>query len=104
MSTLSAPAPRRAGLEIPPRVLALKLSALWNAMWNQPFAVWALYAYIFFEYVRPQSIYTALDVLPFSTLSLVAAVAGALTSEMRKRRWTMIDTGMVAYTVIAATT
>ncbi len=88
------------GLRLTPALQALKPLALARAMLRQPFAVWALFAYLFFEYVRPQSIYTAIDVLPFGQITLIAAVIGALATELRKRRWTLIDTGMTIYTLV----
>jgi len=81
-------------------VLALRPGALWNALRRQPLAAWAVYAYLFFEYLRPQSIYPSLNILPLARLSLLTAVIATLTSEQGKRRWTVVDTGMSVYTLI----
>jgi O-antigen ligase len=50
--------------------------------------------------VRPQTIYPALDVLPWAQLSLLTAVFATFLQEGRKRRWTLLDTGMTVYTCI----
>lgn len=90
-------APR--GLELDPRVAALELRAVWQAARRLPLSFWALTAYVFFEYVRPQSAYPVLDVLPWAWLSLIAAVAAAAIESNGARRRTLSDTGMALYTV-----
>ena len=87
-------------LDLDPKVLALRPMALWQAMRRQPVSVWAVYAYLFFEYVRPQTIYPWLDVLPFARLSLITAAVAALLEASARRKWTVLDTGIVAYTVV----
>lgn len=81
-------------------VLAMRPRALWSALKRQPLAAWAVYVYLFFEYVRPQTIYPRLDILPFARLSLITAMLATLASEQGKRRWTLVDTGMAIYTAI----
>lgn len=86
--------------DIAPGVLALKPRALWAALKRQPISAWSVYAYLFFEYVRPQSIYPALSILPFARIALLTALFSSLALEAGKRKWTAIDTGMVIYTII----
>lgn len=50
---------------------ALKPGALWRSFKAQGLAFWALCAYFFFEYVRPQVIFPQLDVIPWGQLTLV---------------------------------
>ncbi len=87
---------------IPEGVLAMRPRALWAALRSQPLSVWLVYIFVFLEYVRPQSIYPALGILPFSQITLLLAAGLALTQEHGKRRWTVIDTGMLAYSIIVA--
>jgi putative inorganic carbon (HCO3(-)) transporter len=54
---------------------SLKPSAIWRAFWSQSPALWFIQLYVFFEYVRPQTIYPWFDVLPWSQISLLGAVA-----------------------------
>jgi O-antigen ligase len=54
---------------------ALSAGAVWRRFRNQPASFWFASIYLFFEYVRPQSIYTSIDFAPWSMLSLLAALA-----------------------------
>lgn len=81
-------------------VLALKPSALLRAMLKQPISVWSLFAYLFFEYVRPQTIYPALNVLPFARLSLICALGACVLEANGKRRWNLIDVALVVFTAV----
>lgn len=65
-----------------------------------PRSFWAITAYIFFEYVRPQTIYPWLDFLPWATLALALAAITALTESNGKRRWSILDTGILSYTIV----
>jgi len=52
---------------------AIKIGAIWREVKQQHISFWALTGYFFFEYVRPQSIYPAFDVLPWSKITLLVA-------------------------------
>ncbi len=57
--------------------------------------------YLFFEYVRPQSIYTAIDILPFVPIILVLAFIGALTAgEFGKSFPSVLNKLIVVYAVV----
>jgi len=55
-------------------VYRLDVGALWHGFWSQGAAFWLLCLYFFFEYVRPQSIYPAIDVVPWIQIVLVLAL------------------------------
>ena len=55
-------------------VLALSVAAMVKGFLKQSPAFWFVCLYIFFEYVRPQQIYTWMDVAPWPLLSLMGAV------------------------------
>jgi O-antigen ligase len=55
---------------------ALRLRSLWNAFAKEHFSFWMTCGYLFFEYVRPQSIYPALDFLPWAQIFLLLAIVG----------------------------
>ncbi len=86
--------------DLAPGVLAMQPRALWAALMKQPIQVWAVYAYLFFEYVRPQSIYRSLDILPYAQILLLTALFTTLWQETRKRRWTFLDSGVLAFSVV----
>lgn len=58
-------------------LFTLKPSKLWGYFKSESFAFWMICAYLFFEYVRPQSIMPELDILPWTQLSILGAMVGA---------------------------
>lgn len=82
------------------RFLRLQLGSVWRAATRQPLSVLSVFAYLFFEYVRPQTIYPAIDFLPWAQIALLTAVASMLAQSLSVRRWTLVDTGMVAFTLV----
>jgi len=64
---------------------ALKIGAMWRYFKSETFAFWMICFYLFFEYVRPQSIIPELDFLPWTQLSLLGALMGWLFGE--KKKW-----------------
>ena len=57
---------------------SLKPGALWAQFKKEGFAFWMICGYIIVEYVRPQSIIPALDVLPWGLIVLVLALIARL--------------------------
>ena len=64
---------------------ALRLKPMWSYFRSERLAFWMICGYLFMEYVRPQSIYPALDILPWASLFLMGA-AGAWMID-RKEKW-----------------
>lgn len=56
---------------------AMKLASLWQAMKSEHLSLWMLCMYFFFEYVRPQTLYPVLDILPYAQIFLIASIATA---------------------------
>lgn len=52
--------------------------AIWAYIRSQSFGFWCVCIYLFFEYVRPQSIYNWLDVLPWAAIFIVLSLIFAL--------------------------
>ena len=50
---------------------ALNIKALWRGFKKEHISLWLLCIYFFFEYVRPQSLYPVLDVLPWMQIILL---------------------------------
>jgi hypothetical protein len=55
------------------RIESLRIGEIWRALWKQSPAVWFILVYVFFEYVRPQSVWPTLDVLPFGQIFLLGS-------------------------------
>lgn len=66
--------PPKANLRSGKGLFNLNFGAMWRTFLSQSPAFWFLSLYIFFEYVRPQSIYRAIDVAPWALMCLLGAV------------------------------
>jgi putative inorganic carbon (HCO3(-)) transporter len=60
---------------------ALKVSVIWKGFWQEHTSFWFLCAYYFFEYVRPQSLYPAIDFFPWSTFFLGLTLISSFTNK-----------------------
>ena len=69
-------------------LLRLKPMAYWRTFWGESLAFKFACIYLMFEYVRPQSIYTAIDVLPFGLVSLAGGVAVVMLSREERSQVT----------------
>ncbi|MBK8163192.1 MAG: hypothetical protein IPK65_08605 [Gammaproteobacteria bacterium] len=56
---------------------ALKIKALWAGLKQEHISFWMLCIYFFFEYVRPQSVYPVIDVLPYARIFLALTIISA---------------------------
>ena len=70
---------------------ALKMRRLWEFIKAQPASFWLINIYLFFEYVRPQQIYPAMDVIPWAWGALWLSVASFLAEGARFRRFYIAD-------------
>jgi putative inorganic carbon (hco3(-)) transporter len=52
----------------------LHLKTLWEYIVNERILYWLLCLYILFEYVRPQTIYPAIDIIPFAKTVLILTI------------------------------
>jgi O-antigen ligase len=73
----------------------LRIRPLWSAFLTEGLAFWLLCAYMMFEYVRPQSVYPALAVLPWTTACMAGTAVAALVSA-RSVRVSTPATGFLA--------
>ena len=64
---------------------AIRIKSLWRGLKQEPLSFWFLIAYFFFEYVRPQQIYPAIDIIPWSQITLLATAIYVYSD--RSVRW-----------------
>jgi O-antigen ligase len=64
---------------------SLTLKAFWAQMKRESFSFWMICAYLFVEYVRPQSILPWLDFLPWAQVTLLLALLGLFAE--REKKW-----------------
>jgi len=57
---------------------AFRFGSMWTYFKAQHFSFWMICAYLFLEFVRPQALIPALDILPYAQISLLGAMVGAV--------------------------
>jgi putative inorganic carbon (HCO3(-)) transporter len=80
--------------------LPLSLLEIWRAFWREPWSFKWTCLYVFFEYVRPQEVYGFLAILPWSRISILAAVACFLLEGRGVRSRTVANWLLLALSVI----
>lgn len=55
-----------------------KVKPMWNYFRKEHYSFWAICGYLFFEFVKPQALFPAIDFLPWAQLLLMLAMAGAI--------------------------
>jgi len=61
--------------------LSINIKAILMQLKQEPSYFWLFCGYLFFEYVRPQSIYTSIDILPWAKLFVIGAAIGSFLSK-----------------------
>jgi len=64
---------------------ALKFRPMWEYFKKEHFSFWMICGYLVIEYLRPQSIFPALDFLPWAQVFLVGSLIGGVAD--RSSRW-----------------
>jgi putative inorganic carbon (HCO3(-)) transporter len=78
----------------------LRLWSIWRFLKKQPVSYWLICLYLFFEYVRPQSIYQSIDLLPWAFLSIVLCSAAFLVERRSWRLTTPADWLLVLFGLV----
>src|SRR5579864_1364649 len=86
--------------EIGRRLYRIEVREIWRFLKTQPLSYWLICAYLFFEYVRPQSIYEVLSFVPWSSMTLAACVLAFLIEGHWFRVKSVANTWILLYTVI----
>lgn len=64
----------------------IRLKPLWIRFWRESFSYWMICGYLFFEYVRPQSIFPSINFLPWTSIFIFLSAAGIIFD--RNKKWT----------------
>jgi putative inorganic carbon (hco3(-)) transporter len=87
---------------------AFKLGAMWRHTKQQHFSFWMICAYLVIEFVRPQTIFPAIDFLPWGQLFVVGALIGAFTDASIKwvacaaNKWIIVFLIMILISIFFA--
>jgi len=84
----------------PSQVHRLAFRDLWRFFWKQPPSFWLVCAYVFFEYVRPQAIYSAIEGWPLPFFTIMACGVACVLERARMRRLMIIDGLLLLFTAI----
>ncbi|TCS44114.1 O-antigen ligase family protein [Reinekea marinisedimentorum] len=76
-----------------------KIKKMWAFFWSEHPAFWAICGFLFFEYFRPQAIYTAIDFIPWSQLFLALSLGFSFVDKKSKLRWSLTHTLIVLFTI-----
>ncbi len=79
---------------------SLKISLIWQYFKSESFAFWMICAYLFLEYVRPKSIYPAIDFLPWTQLAVIGALLGCFTDKTIKWVSSSINILLILFLII----
>ena len=91
--------PGPTGPERPLALYALSPGLVWAYLKRQTSSFWFLSGYLFFEYVRPQQIYTGIAGPPYSKICIGFAVV-AFLMEGRRIRWGFVETCLAIFSFV----
>lgn len=81
-------------------LFAVRIRDIWRFLTTQPASFWLICTYLFFEYVRPQSIYTWIDFLPWGQVILILCVVAVLMEGKAFRMRTPAGPLLILFTII----
>lgn len=85
-----------------------KFKTMWRYFKSEHFSFWMICCYLFLEFVRPQSLFPAIDILPWAQLCLIGALAGAIIDPSVKwvssaaNKWMFIFCFLILLSVVNA--
>lgn len=79
---------------------SLRVGPIWRYFKGESFAFWMVCVYLFLEYVRPQSIYPSIDILPWTQLVVIGAILGCFTDKTVRWVSSPINLLLILYLLI----
>lgn len=85
-----------------------KIGSMWRFFKGEHLSFWMICGYLFFEFVRPQAIWPALDFLPWAQLFLMGALAGSFIDKSvtwvaaPTNKWVILFTLAICLSVLTA--
>src|ERR1700680_1509811 len=84
---------------VQPGLYSLSARALWRVMKRQPPSFWLVCIYLFFEYVRPQTIYERIQGPPYARVAIILALVAFLL-ERRTIRFRMPELLLTIFSIV----
>jgi len=81
-------------------MLQLRVQSIWRSFLSSPMSFKLLSVYVFFEYVRPQSIYEFLAGPPWSLISILAALVAFLVEGRRPNLPTWASLALSSFAIV----
>lgn len=81
-------------------LFSLRPGTIFQAFLQQPKSFWFACGYLFFEYVRPQSVYPQIDFIPWPTLFLGLTLVWLIIDRQTQKDSSGIGTGLVLMSVV----
>lgn len=78
----------------------LKAREIWEFLLRQPLSYWFICGYLFFEYVRPQVIYPAIEDWPLPQAFLLLSVGALLAEGKLVRRFNWADGTLIFFGIV----
>jgi len=78
----------------------LRFGAFWTFFLKQSPSFWLVSMYLMFEYVRPQSIYPSLDVLPWGQVTLIGTAIAVFFEGKLLKRWDSSEPVLLLFTAV----
>ncbi len=82
------------------QLLTLRPTLIWKQMKSEPFYFWTLCCYLLFEYVRPQSVWKTIDVLPYAQIFILLTIAGLFTEKNIYKYGNLANKLVIAFAII----
>lgn len=82
------------------RLYSLSPRSMWEQLKREHISFWLACGYLIFEYVRPQTIYPSIDILPWPTLFIIASLATSFADKNPRPRGSTISALLILYGVI----
>ena len=79
---------------------SLSPKAIWQRLKQEHLSFWCACGYLFFEYVRPQSIYLWLDFFPWASFFVVSALLLSYFDKANKPKLNILDKLLLLYAVL----
>ncbi|WP_331351968.1 O-antigen ligase family protein [Cellvibrio sp. UBA7671] len=77
-----------------------KVKNMWAYFKGQHFSFWMICLYLFFEFVRPQALFPAIDIIPWAQLFIMGALIGAVVDPTVKHVKSIANIYVITFSIL----